>query len=442
MVEREAPPQLAPILDVAKGEQPEPDRRRDRHQRRQRPSRLEAHLEERRPALEVVTAGQEGEQQEGQEHRFLPVAGLEQREADTEGEQENGGVVGNVQPARDPLRHHQERHADHAAEEVRRLEDPERQEARQGRQATRLRRRRTREEQHHSGEEGEDREHLRRDQQRGVAEHGADPRQAMAVNADLVADQDREAGAQRQQVIDDAVEEQRGQDLLGSIELRELDQHHAFEDADASRHLAQHADELRRQEGAEEHAERWSACRQQRVEHGGGEHPVEHREPELREGQAERRDGELETAHAQWRQMDRGGRQVSGRHRQQRDAGAAAQRPDPVPFDRRVRVEGQAPAPQSQQPEPIGARAEQNDAREVAGADAPARIEAVPHRRSGEQRQAGVVRDRDADEGRHRDAPAPDRLPDVEERELVVTGQHRIAGDAEDDRPQQPHLGQ
>ena len=208
-----------------------------------------------------------------------------------------------------------------------------------------MRRRRTREQQHHSGEEGEDREDLGRDQQRGVAEHGADAHQAMAVNTDLVADQDREAGAERQQVVDDAVEEQRGQDLLGSVELRELDQHHAFEDPDAPRHLTQHADELRRQERAEEHAERWTSrrqCRQQRIEHGGGEHPVEHRERELRERQPERRDGDLETAHPQRRQMDRGGRQVGDRHRQQRDAGAAAQRSDPVPFDRRVRVEGEA----------------------------------------------------------------------------------------------------
>jgi hypothetical protein len=81
----------------------------------------------------------------------------------------------------------------------------------------------------------------------------------VAVNADFVADQDREAGAERQQIVDDAVEEQCGQDLLGSIELRELDQHHAFEDPDAPRHLAHHADELSRQERAEEQAERWTA---------------------------------------------------------------------------------------------------------------------------------------------------------------------------------------
>ena len=174
VVEREAPPQLVAILDVAEGEEPEPDRRRDGHQRRQRPSRRETHFEERRPALEFVAAGQEGEQQERSRSRCLPVAGLEQREPDPEAEQEDGGVVGDVQPAGHSLRHHQQRHADHAAEEVRRLEDPERQKARERRQATGMRRRRTREEQHHSGEEGEDREHLGRHQQRGVAEHGAE----------------------------------------------------------------------------------------------------------------------------------------------------------------------------------------------------------------------------------------------------------------------------
>ena len=248
------------------------------------------------------------------------------------------------------------------------------------------------------------------------------------MDADLVADQDRESGAERQQVVDDAVEEQRGQDLLGSIELRELDQHHAFEDADASRHLAHHADELSRQERAEEHAERWTARRQQGVEHRGGEHPVEHRERELRERQAERRDGELEPAHPQRRQMDRGGRQVGDRHRQQRDTGAATQRPDPVPFDRRVGVEGEAPARRG--PTARANRRSSRTGRRARGhrrrCPSACRSGTAPTlRRAAPEPALFAIATPTKDATAI--APAPDRLLDVDERELVVAGEHRVA---------------
>ena len=101
------------------------------------------------------------------------------------------------------------------------------------------------------------------------------------------------------------------------------------------------------------------------------------------------------------------------------------------------RTEEQAPRAEHDQAQPERARVEDDDARQVLPAQAPARVEAVARRRAREQREADVVRDRVADERRHRDLPLRHRPADVDERELIVAGEDGVVDDRERDGEEQ-----
>ena len=78
-------------------------------------------------------------------------------------DREHGEVVRRIEPPGEPLREQQQHGAGDAAEEVRRLDDAERQHAIEQREACRGRRRRTGEQQHQPGEEREHGQHARRE---------------------------------------------------------------------------------------------------------------------------------------------------------------------------------------------------------------------------------------------------------------------------------------
>ena len=156
--------------------------------------------------------------------------------------------------------------------------------------------------------------------------------------------------------------------------------------------------------------------------------PVERRQHELGRDQRRRRQrisAADRTAAAARRRRHRIARAV---------AAAASPRPRAAPGAKpSTRASGPraGSTAEHEQPEPERARIEEHDARDVLAAQPPARVEAVTRRRARQQREADVVRDRVADERRHRDLPLRDRPADVQEGELVVAGEDEVVQEGE-----------
>ena len=98
-------------------------------------------------------------------------------------------VVGGIEAPRQPLRQNQQRRAGHAAQEVRRLDQPERQDAIEQREPPGGGGRGAREEQHQPGEKREDGQHARRELLRQLTERGADARRVGAALSHFVGDE-------------------------------------------------------------------------------------------------------------------------------------------------------------------------------------------------------------------------------------------------------------
>ena len=125
----ELPPELVRVLDVLEGEEAEPDRRAQRTGDGDDPGRRESRVEQRGSTIERRPRSPEDEEDRDEEGRLLVVRTLEQRRRDPDDHGDDGEDVGGVEPPREPLREHEQRRADDAAEEMRGLDHAERQDA-------------------------------------------------------------------------------------------------------------------------------------------------------------------------------------------------------------------------------------------------------------------------------------------------------------------------
>ena len=105
----------------------------------------------------------------------------------------------------------------------------------------------------------------------------------------------------------------------------------------------------------------------------------------------------------------------------------ATQTPAPeVASARGSGLERQAQPAERAAAEPERHRVRKDDPRQLLRRDAPARVEAIAHRGAGEHREADVVGDRVGQERGERDRAARQPLADVGEREEVVAGQDGV----------------
>ena len=185
-VQLELPPQLARVVDVLEREQAEPDRRAERAEHGRDPGRGEARLEERGAAIERPAAPATGHQHARQEDGLLVVEPFQQRRDDADADRRGRQVVRGIEPPRQALREQQQDRADDAADEMRGLDDAERQHALEKLEAARRRGRGAREQQH------EPDRNVSRPSRRGVSssvsapEHRRDPGGLRAALAQLV----------------------------------------------------------------------------------------------------------------------------------------------------------------------------------------------------------------------------------------------------------------
>ena len=185
--------------------------------------------------------------------------------------------------------------------------------------------------------------------------------------------------------------------LLPSRRLQQQ-RHDAVERAEPARHVAGQRHQLGRQEGAQ-HDRVGRRVRQQDIQDAGGEHPVGHRHQQLGQRERQRRYPHIEAAHPQRRRAHQRQQQIRAHQRQAGQAEPLRAASRQFAWQPGMRVIDEASAAQREQAEPISDAVHGHDPRQVGAGHAPARIEAVAHGRSRQEREADAVADRIADEG-------------------------------------------
>ncbi len=223
-----------------------------------------------------------------------------------------------------------------------------------------------------------------------------------------------------------------------------------LEHAEAAGHLAGDPDQLRQQEDREQEREAEAAVlRQQRVERGGRQPPVEAGESDLAERQAQSRQRQLDAAEHQRLAAPRGERHVDQAEGQEQGAErAGGGEVEDEAARQRQRLDQEDDAAQRDEAQPEGDEAEHHHPRHLGGGQPPAGVEAGADRRAGEQREAEAVAERVAGERRQRDLAVGQRIADVAEGQRVVAGHGRITQGGEEhgeqhaaarQRPQEHH---
>ena len=206
--------------------------------------------------------------------------------------------------------------------------------------------------------------------------------------------------------------------------------------------MAHEAHDLRREERPQQLAERHRARRQQRLQHGGGEAPVEDRQHELPRRETGRGRGHLEAAEAQGCPAHEGQDRVGEAEAEQGEANGADERGRRQVAQPGMGSQAERRAAEHEQAQPEGRRLEEHDPRQLEGAHAPARVEAEAHRRAGEHSEAEAVADRVADEPGQGDAAAVEAQARVGDGQLVVAGQDEVVEGGEQESERHPARGQ
>jgi len=434
----ELPPQVVRVLDVLVGEQPEPERGAERRRNGGEPAGGEARVEERGPPVEGRPRAHEQRQKQRQKQRLLVVRPLEQRRGDAERDARRGHVVGGVEPPREPLRHEQQRGAEHAAREVGELDHAERQQPVQPLEPPGRRRSRAREEQQHAAEEGEHREQARGDALAQPADERRGTRGLRAPLPQLVGHERHERQREGQQVVDGAVDDERRQELRGREVGREQHEHQALEHAHAARDVARQREHLRAQVRAQQAQVAEAARGQEHEERRRGERPVERRHRELRTADARGRQRQLVASQADRTTPPDDGCEVAGDRQQHQPADGREQLVTGQLVRLRQRAEREAQAAERAEAQPEGDRVREHDPRQLRGAHAPARVEAVAHGGAREHRPADAVGDGVGEDRGRGDAYSRQRVADVGEGDHVVPGERRVVERGEQERRDEP----
>lgn len=365
------------------------------------PTRSEARHRQVGLAVEVQPAGQQRHEHSGEQQRLFVVDALGEREDDAGAEQRAGEHPRGVEPPLQAAREQQQHHPDEAAQEVRQLDDRQRQQVLQPAQPLQLGRCGAGEEQHGAGQEGGEGEDVRYERRHPGGDRAGGALHADPLAQQLVAAEQQGRGAQRQQVVDGAIEQQRAEHGRARCRGgREQQQHRGLEDAETGGHLAQESGGLRQQEDGEEAGEAEAGKRrQQHPERDAGERPIEGGDGRGAGGEGGRRQAKLPAAHREGRPPPRAEGEKGGDGEQQHGAERTARRERQVRRRRRPqRREQEGDAGEGRVAEPERHLAEADDGRRLVGGEAPAGVEAVAQRAAGEQRVAGGVGERLAEE--------------------------------------------
>ncbi len=233
------------------------------------------------------------------------------------------------------------------------------------------------------------RERPQADQRRQKLAHRAhdalQPAPARFLLQQLLAGEQQQGAQERQHIVDAAIEQQGGQQLVHRQVLGQQQAHARLEHPDPAGHMGQHPEEAGQHEGTEQHRIGDAVRRQQHIEHGGGGHPVQQCHQQLQQPGSEYRQHQLVAApdqHGLWPA------QVA-KHRQERQPPRQVEQL--IGPQRPVRQQGgglphqQGRAPPGQQAEKEGHRAEEDDPGHLPGVEPECRVDAIAHRRAGQQ---------------------------------------------------------
>ena len=296
--EGELPPELVRIRHVLVCEQCQPDRCAQRGDGCRDSAGRRARIEERGAPIERRSGAPENEEHADEQQGFLEVESLQDRCDGSRDNRHDGEVVGPVEAPRQALGNHQQYGASHAPEKMRALDDGEREHALDHAQSAGRRGDRARQQEDDAKEERERGQYPRRQLFGQRPEHATDLRDSRSRLAELVHEEHDQSDCEGNQIVDRAKYDESRQKLFGRQERMEEHHHQAFEDTDTARDVTRQAEECRRQECAEKSQERQLARRQQHIEHGGEEGPLERRERKLCGAQAKRRQRHIETPQA------------------------------------------------------------------------------------------------------------------------------------------------
>lgn len=284
------------------------------------------------------------------------------------------------------------------------FDEGQRQQPVQRQDASRNGRQRSRDQQHDAAQEDERRDHGRRDAGRHGVEAAQRPPHRPAPAATLLRGDDDPGDDERQHIIEQAIGDQRG-DQLRPRGAGQGGHHHGLEDADAARHMRdQHGDDGERiahEEGGP------GGQRHVRHQHeqgcaGGGE--IERGHGDLSQREPIAGDGQLPAQQPQLPAVATGPEDEGGERGQHGDADRAPQRRRQVQRaeDDPVRAERQHRARQREDAAPEGEAGNGDHPGDVADRQPFGAVDAIAGRSPGQQREAQIVAERVAGEGGER----------------------------------------
>ena len=263
--------------------------------------------------------------------------------------------------------------------------------------------------------------------------------QVPAAQEYLVAREQAARQEQRDDVVEQAEDQHRANDLRRLQVRRQAHQHRAVEHAETR---GQACDQPRAVAGEvhreQPHIGQMRRCGQQRVDDGRGDRHVHGRQQHLRQRHAPMRQLDLVAEQTQLR-GGAGQRDIGPDHRPQHDA-QCIQRPvrQVVAQERhRAGLAEQDGTRQHHPAQPEGQAAERDELRDLERRQPPIRIQPVAHRRPRHRGETEVVRQRIGAERGERGLGLANRVARVDGAEPVVEGQHAVRDDGPKEREHQ-----
>ena len=333
-------------------------------------------------------------------------------------------------------RDHEHRESRHAADEVRRFD--ERQRHVQLQQIGRLARQRRHagNQQPRAGDEGERRQQQRRDRDCRATDRSGD------AGAQFVACEQHGGCDQRQQVVDDAIQKERADDLLGRRASTACKQDHRFEHAQAARHVTQQSERHGHRVPREECRQADDARGQQEPQSGGGRGQIERGDHQLPDREIRRRQPHRPAIEQTDLASPCGGDDQRA-DREEQEKRDRAQHPA-----RYVHERSDVPsAPEQSRRTERGhadderARVEGGSLRDASCLDAGSRVQPHSHGATGQHAETDRVTQCVGDERSEQHSAATNLGARVAQRREVVAGEHEIAEHGREPRPQQIRRG-
>ena len=233
---------------------------------------------------------------------------------------------------------------------------------------------------------------------------------------------------ERQKVVDQPVADQRRGDRARRAAIRDREQDHRLEHADAARDVADQPAQIGEPEQADEgHEPERQAGRQQDVENRRGERPIEQRQSDLRRRDGRSRHVQLPAGEPDRRAPGRGQGDVAGDGDAERQAehhhdrlGNAEDHGDLVRLAEAGKSEDRAQAEKGRD------GVEREDHADVERRQAPRGVQAVAYGTAAQPAEPQIVTERVTGEGRQGGPPVRQALAQVLQRQRVEQGERAV----------------